>query len=263
MTIGSDVSPPAEPPSTRDLPAHESRRLRAVAARDPDPEAAYRELARRRLEGEPLQYLEGTAAFGPLDLLVDRRVLVPRPETEQLWDLACRTVRDPRVVVDLGTGSGALAVALATRFPGARVLAVDASPDAAEVARTNADRLRVDVEVLEGDLFGPLPPEVRGRVDLLVANPPYVAEQEWDDLPSDVRREPREALVAGPEGTEVLDRIAAASPAWMAPGGWVVCEIGATQGAHCRRVFSDGGLVDVDVRQDLAGRDRFVLGRRR
>lgn len=256
------MRPACGPADANDLPAHEARRLRSAASHATDPDAAYQELVRRRLGGEPLQYLEGTAAFGPFDLVVDPRVLVPRPETEQLWELACRIAGDPRVIVDLGTGSGALAVALARRFPDAFVVAVDASADAADVARTNADRLGARVEVLVGDLFEPLPSDLEGTVDLLVSNPPYVAEREWDRLPVDVRREPRAALVAGPEGTEILDRIAQAVRTWLAPGGWVVCEIGATQGSHCRRAFTDAGLVDVDVRADLAGRDRFVMGRR-
>jgi release factor glutamine methyltransferase len=244
------------------LPDHEVRRLRSVASTAEDPDAAYRQLVRRRLEGEPLQYLEGTAAFGPFDLVVDPRVLVPRPETEQLWELACRTVAHPGVIVDLGTGSGALAVALARRFPKARVVAVDASAAAADVARLNADRLDVRVDVVVGDLFQPLPPDLAGTVDLLVSNPPYVADSEWAQLPADVRREPRSALVAGPTGTEILDRIAREVPRWLAPGGWVLCEIGAAQGAHCRREFEEAGLADVEIRADLTGRDRFVMGRR-
>lgn len=215
-----------------------------------------------RLRGHPLQYLEGTAAFGPLDLAVDDRVLIPRPETEQLWEMACRLVPHPRVVLDLGTGSGALALAFAHRFPAARVVAVDASPGALEVASANGDRLGLAVEWLAGDLFDPLPAELEGAVDLLVSNPPYVAEAEWPDLPTDVRHEPRQALVAGPRGTEVLERIAAAAPRWLAPGGWLACEIGETQGGWAREAFS-AGLVDVEVRPDLTGRDRFVVGRRR
>lgn len=240
------------------LPPHELRRLMVAADGNP---TRYAALVARRLRGEPLQYVEGSAAFGPLDLVVDPRVLIPRPETEQLWELACSLAEDPRLVLDLGTGSGALALALAHRFPAARVIAVDASRDALDVAVDNGRRLDLEVEWLAGDLFDPVPSELQGRLDLVVSNPPYVAEGEWDELPEDVRREPRQALVAGPAGTEVLDRIAAEVRPWLSPGGWVLCEIGETQGAHVEAGFA-AALEQVEVRTDLAGRDRFVIGRR-
>lgn len=241
------------------LPRHEARRLWDTARRD---EALFRALEARRLEGEPLQYLEGTAAFGPLDLLVDRRVLIPRPETEQLWEMVARTVPEPGIVVDLCTGSGALAVACQATWPEARVIATDVSSDAADVARLNAERLGVGIEVMVGDLFEALPADIRGGVDLIVSNPPYVTEGEWESLPVDVQAEPRLALVAGPAGTEVLDRIAATAPTWLTPGGLLAVEMGETQGAAVTRAFEAAGLVDVDVRIDLTGRDRFVLGRK-
>lgn len=254
------------PPSSR-LPVHEARRLWEAARRrahesrgDVDPADVYRRMERERLDGTPLQYLEGTAAFGPIELAVDERVLVPRPETEQLWELAESLVTAPTLVVDLGTGSGALAILLARSHPGARVIAVDRSTDAAEVARANAAVLAPQVEVLVGDLFDPLPVDATHAVDLVVSNPPYVAEGEWDTLPPDVRREPRAALVAGPEGTEVLDRIAADVGRWLRHGGVVACEIGETQGAHVAGAFDRAGLVDVSIRPDLTGRPRFALG---
>lgn len=236
------------------LPAHELRRLRSVASGAEDLER----LVALRLAGEPLAYLEGTAAFGPLELVVDERVLVPRPETEQLWELATGLVDAPDLIVDLCTGSGALALALAGQ---ARVLATDVSPGAVEVARINAARLGVRVEVMQGDLFEPLPPEIKGQVDLVVANPPYVAEREWTLLPADVRREPRIALVAGPTGTEVIERIAADVGNWLRPGGWVAIEIGETQGRRSAG-FLGRRLESVEIRKDLAGRERFVVGRR-
>lgn len=249
----------AEHPPASPLPVHEARRLWHVCLDDEDPLPHFRALEARRLSGEPLQYLEGTAAFGPLDLLVDERVLIPRPETEQLWDLARSLVDAPRVIVDLCTGSGALALAFKHTFPSARVLATDISSDAVAVAVANARRLGLELELLTGDLYDPLPPDIAGSVDLLVANPPYVTEGEWDVLPPDVRHEPRIALVAGAEGTEVFDRIAADAARWLRPGGWFACEIGETQAAHCRRVAS-ASLAGVRIVDDLAGRPRFCLG---
>ncbi len=237
------------------LPPHERRRLLALGHDDPE------ELARRRLAGEPLQYLEGTAAFTDFDVIVDSRVLIPRPETEGLFDLVVRELGgdSPSVVVELGTGSGAIAIALARRFADAAVHATDISEDALDVARHNARRLGVDISFHRGDLFAALPGALRGRVDLLVSNPPYVAEHEWKLLPPDVRREPRAALIAGPRGTEVLERIASGAPEWMAPGGLVACEIGETQGEVVREAFA--ALGDARIRPDLAGCDRYVVVR--
>lgn len=239
------------------LPVHETRRLAALGG---DTEA----LISRRLAGEPLQYIEGSAAFGPIELLVDDRVLVPRPETEQLWDEAVRAV-DGRVgpgsvLVDLCTGAGGIALALKHRFPTARVIGTDVDPDALVLARANGQRLDLDVEWREGDLFGALPLELRGRIDLITTNPPYVSEYEWEALPEDVKREPRQALVAGPRGTEVVDRIANEAYWWLGVGGWVFCEIGETQGQNARSEF--GRWMDTDLRTDLAGRDRILIARK-
>lgn len=239
-----------------DLPPHELRRLRNVAGDDQHLD----ELVRRRLEGEPLQYLEGTAAFGPFDLAVDERVLIPRPETEGLWDLACSLVTSPAVIVDLCTGSGALAIALARRFPDARVIGTDLSEDALGVARVNGAALAPDVEWRKGDLFDALEPSLRGKVDLLVSNPPYVSAAEWGELPVDVRREPRMALVAGKTGLEILSRIADEAATWLRPGGKLVCEIGEKQGRAVRDVFSR--YHDVVVLRDLTDRDRYLVAGR-
>lgn len=209
-----------------------------------------------RLEGEPLQYLEGTAPFGPIDLHVDHRVLVPRPETEGLFDMACRMVRNPEVIVDLCTGSGALALALKQVFPGAAVFATDISSDAIEVASYNRNKLGLNVYLAEGDLFSPLPEALLGEVDLIVANPPYVAEDEFDRLPEDVRREPKIALVAGPTGLETIERIGSTVAKWLRPGGVVAIEIGETQGQEAASRLK--GLPAV-VRTDLSGRDRYVV----
>lgn len=236
-----------------ELADHELRRLRAVAA-DDDELAAF---VARRVDGEPLQYIEGSAPFGPFDLVVDDRVLVPRPETEGLWELAANLVDDPRIIVDLCTGSGALAIALASTFPGARVVGTDLSEAALEVARVNGAAHAPGVEWSQGDLFGALDSELAGRIDLVVSNPPYVAATEWAALPDDVRREPKVALVAGPTGLEVLGRIATESVGWLAPGGLVVCEIGETQGAEATEIFAT--FESVRVVADLSGRDRYLV----
>lgn len=235
------------------IPDHERRRLQAVAA-DPEKLAA---LVRRRLSGEPLQYLEGTAAFGPFELVVDPRVLVPRPETEGLWEIARTLVDQPNVIVDLCTGSGALAIALASSFLDARVIGTDISGSALEVARINGAAHAPGVEWAQGDLFDALEPSLAGSVDLVVANPPYVATSEWGRLPIDVRHEPRVALVSGPTGLEVLRRIATESPAWLAAGGMIACEIGESQAGEVSEMFS--GFASVRVLPDVAGRDRYLV----
>jgi release factor glutamine methyltransferase len=256
------------------LPDHETRRLATAAsgrsrsqlATDPlsdDELARFDRLVAQRLAGEPLQYLEGTAAFGPLELTIDRRALIPRPETERVWEEAVTSLHEAgpgTVIVDLGTGSGALALALKHAFPRARVYGVDVSEEALSLARVNAERTGLDVTFLQGDLFDPLPDDLRGRVDLVVSNPPYVAAGELDALPAEVRdHEPHVALVAGPSGTEVLERIAEEAFWWVGIGGWVICEIGETQGESADLLF---GMYDREVRQDLTGRDRILVARK-
>ena len=256
------------------MPSHEYERLvaavsgrplRAVegASLTPEQQADLDGLVARREAGEPLQYLEGTAAFGPLEVAVDGRALIPRPETEGLWELAVAALEDVgpgTTIVDLGTGTGVLALALKHAFPEARVYGVDDSDDALALARENARRLGLDVEFLPGDLFDALPQRLVGRLDLVVSNPPYVAEDEWHDLPADVRdHEPRHALVAGPSGTEILERIADDGYWWLGVGGYLLCEIGETQGPALEVAF---GAFDRHIRQDLSGRDRYVVARK-
>lgn len=241
------------------IPDHELRRLRAVAADGEMLDA----LVARRLAGEPLQYLEGSVQFGPLELGIDRRALIPRPETERLWELAVERLGDAgpgTVIVDLCTGSGALALALKHAFPEARVYGTDLSEEALMLAKENAAATGLDVEFLHGDLFAALPGRLQGRIDLLVANPPYVADAEVASLPTDVRHhEPRMALTSGPTGLEVIRRIADDGYWWVGIGGWVVCEIGETQGAAVERLF---GHFDREIERDLTGRDRYVIARR-
>ena len=226
-----------------ELPDHEVRRLRGVAANQEHFEA----LVDARQAGQPLQYLEGRVQFGPVEVAVDARVLIPRPETEYMFELAAKAAVGPRVIVDLCTGSGALALALKQVFPAARVIGTDKSVAALSVARSNG----TGVEWLEGDLFAALPEDLQGEIDLLVANPPYVSAGEWEALPTDVQHEPVEALVAGPKGTEVVERILTELEVWMSPGGQAWVEIGESQG-------SLGERFGVEVVKDQYGVNRFL-----
>ena len=194
-----------------------------------EPRTAFRELIKRRGQGEPVAYLTGSKEFFSLDFRVTPDVLVPRPETESLVVRAldlCRSLPAPRIA-DVGTGSGAIAVALARHLPQAHVTAIDISPAAVAVAAANVQthQLADRVCVCEGDLLEGRPAEE--MFDLIVSNPPYIREDEFAGLPLDVRDyEPRAALVAGPRGVEPLERLAAMSATRLVPGGWLLVEIG-------------------------------------
>jgi len=254
-----------------DLPRHEAERLLMAAAAwdrsklavggvvEPAAAAEFRATVGRRRHGEPLQYIEGTAQFGPLELLVDDRALIPRPETEQLWELVvARFPTAPDLVVDLCTGSGNLALACKHAWPDAAVFATDSSSDAASLARLNAVRLGLDVTVLTGDLYQPLPHHLQHRVDVIVANPPYLAAAELATLAVEVRvHEPVAALVAGPRGDEVMTRIAAEAAQWLRPGGTIAVEISEFRAADAAALFEG---FDAEIVNDLAGKPRFVVG---
>lgn len=255
-----------------DLPRHETERLLQVATGrsrselivgvdiSGEEEERFLDLVERRLSGEPLQYIEGVIPFGPVDIEVDVRVLIPRPETEQLYELAVAEAPSPRVIVDLCTGSGNVALALKHSFPGADVYASEISVEAAALAGENASRNGLAVLVLEGDLFDPMPAAISGRVDLVTANPPYVASAEVADLAAEVRdHEPAAALVAGPRGVEVIARIASSVDPWLSSGGVVVCEIGESQRREVLDLFAGFSAA---VHPDLTGRDRFLVARR-
>jgi len=227
-------------------------------------EQSLRAMVARRVAGEPLQYVIGWAPFGPLRLRVGPGVFVPRPETEGLADRAATRLRaaaDPRVAVDLCAGSGAIACFLAAEVPGARVLATELDPGALAWARPNAERY--GVELLAGDLDAPLPPELAGRVDVLCANVPYVPTGAIATMPRDVRdHEPLLALDGGPDGLDVLRRLAAGAGHWLAPGGGLFCEIGEDQAEAATALLTAAGLARVAVHPDLVGRDRIVEGTR-
>lgn len=213
----------------------------------------------QRCSGVPLQHLTGEQGFLDLVLTVRPGVFVPRPETEVLVVRALETLerRAAPVVVDVGTGTGAVALAIKHARDDARVLATDRSEDAVALARENAGRLHLEVEVRLGDLLAPLPGELRGAVDLIVSNPPYIAHEEYADLPPEVRQDPYEALIGG---TDVHRRLAEAAPAWLRPGGWIVLEIGASQGQEVGTYLANP-FSSVEVLPDLAGRDRVVRAR--
>jgi release factor glutamine methyltransferase len=233
--------------------------------------ARWSRMVERREAGEPLQYVLGRWGFRGLDLLVDRRVLIPRPETEQVVSIALELLdamgsgRDgPTTVVDLGTGSGAIALSVACERPRANIWGTDRSAAALEVARANLagiGRAAARVRVVEGDWFDALPRELAGSVDLIVANPPYVAT--GDALPDDVAQwEPPEALRAGSTGLDAIAVITRDAPQWLRAGGALVVEIGETQGDAASELASTAGLTDVEVRSDLAGRPRVLCARR-
>ena len=253
-----------------ELPLHEILRLKQAATGrsrrsllvDPELSAEegsrFSELVRRRLDGEPLQYLEGSVSFGGLEIAVDRRALIPRPETEELFELAASLVEEPDTIVDLCTGSGNLALALKYRFPAAEVFATDISDAALALAAENAARLGLDVHYAAGDLFAPLPEEIAGTVGLIVANPPYVGD--GDELPLVVRdHEPPAALFAGADGLDVVRRIAAEAGPWLAVDGAIAVEVGSAMAEEAGRLFA---AFAPDLLGDMHGQQRFVVGRK-
>jgi release factor glutamine methyltransferase len=215
----------------------------------------------RRARGEPLQYVLGRWGFRHLDVMVDRRVLIPRPETEIVVEHALSIIDDldAKVVVDLGTGSGVIALAVASEYPNVTVWATDVSAAALDVARANLaglGRSATRVRLVEGDWFAALPLELRGTVDVIVSNPPYVADDEV--LPAEVADwEPRDALVAGPTGLEAIEAILSGALEWLAPRGAAVVEIGEAQATAA--IAAARGFT-ADVRLDLAGRPRVLVG---
>jgi release factor glutamine methyltransferase len=230
----------------------------------------YGELVRRRLRREPVAYIVGTKGFRRIELAVDQRVLVPRPETELLVEVALE--RGPRRVLDVGTGSGAIALAVADELPEAEVVATDTSPAALEVARANAERLGLDARVrFEA---GTVP--AGESFDLVLANLPYVAERDWAGLEPEVTQwEPRAALLAGDDGLDAYRALLAplaegpaeclrptfsdqATPVEAAAA--IALEIGAGQAVEVAELLRDAGFEEIEVRRDLAGLERVVMG---
>ena len=244
------------------------------------PGAHLTELVGRRVAGEPLQYVLGGWLFRGLDLLVDPRVLIPRPETEVTAQVAIdeavrlgarRGRSDPwsgatttYSMADLGTGSGALALALASELPDAEVWGTDVSDDALAVARANLAGTGLPstrVRLARGSWFDALPATLRGHLRLVVSNPPYVAESEVAELPAEVRHEPQGALVSGTTGTEAIEELAREAPVWLEATATFVCEIAPHQAEAASKVSTASGFDEVLVRRDLSGRDRVLVAR--
>jgi len=222
---------------------------------------AYGRALCRRCTGSPLQHLTGDQGFRRLVLEVRPGVFVPRPETEVLVDVVLRSISsvDAPVVVDLCTGSGTVALAVADEHPGATVFATDVSEEAVALARVNADRLGLPITVVRGDLFEPLAVELQGTVDVVCANPPYVSRARRDELPPDVLADPDIAVFGEPE---LYERIFADAYAWVRAGGSVAVEIEDDAASWVVAAASVAGFEDVVVQRDLTGRDRVVSGRR-
>ena len=236
--------------------------------------ARFHSMLERRAAGEPLQYVVGSWGFRTLDLMVDRRVLIPRPETEVVagWavdeaaGLAAAGSADGRevVVVDLGTGSGAIALSVAVECPQSRVFATDVSADALAVARANLaglGRAAARVSLHEGDWFDALPDVLRGSVDVVVSNPPYIGTGE--ELPPVVADwEPPVALWSGPAGHEAVETVIDGASQWLRPGGALVLEVASHRAEESADLAAGAGLAEVRIERDLAGLQRVVIGRR-
>ncbi|TDK21737.1 peptide chain release factor N(5)-glutamine methyltransferase [Luteimonas aestuarii] len=235
--------------------AHDDAELDASQA------ARFETLLARRVQGEPVAYLVGSRGFWTFDLAVTPDTLIPRPETERLVEAALsRLPADtPLRIADLGTGSGAIALALASECPQSMVVATDASEAALAVARGNADAARVaNIRFRVGDWYGPLRED---RFDLIASNPPYIAGDDEHLQRGDLRFEPVQALTPGGDGLSAIRVLAAGAPRHLLPGGWLLLEHGHDQGDAVRTLLVSAGLVDVATLQDLEHRDRVTLGR--
>lgn len=231
-------------------------------------EARVAAMVARLKAGEPLQYILGRWAFRNLDLAVDDRALIPRPETEQVVSEALAELAriSGRVILDLGTGSGAIALSLVAEVVDSEVWAVDSSPTALSLAEENlramAPHARARAQLRLGSWYEPLPEAIRGRVDLVISNPPYIAEDEVGDLPPQVWDwEPRLALVAGPTGREAITRVLEGAPDWLARPGAAVIEIAPAQADQVLGLARRAGFDFAEVRPDLAGRARVLVAR--
>jgi release factor glutamine methyltransferase len=228
-------------------------------------EGRFAEMVARRARREPLAYVLGTVNFRGLELEVGPGVLVPRAETEVTAGRAIARARERGTrptVVDVGTGCGAIALSLAAEVPDARIFATEASGAARGWALRNLARTGLRCTLLPGNLMAPLHPALGGGVDVIVSNPPYVPDDEWDGLEPEVRRfEPKEAVLGGPTGLEVIAELLEQVRMWIAPGGWLVMEIAPPQADRVCKLLGVIGYANVELTPDLAGRARVVEGR--
>lgn len=221
--------------------------------------ARLRDLVKRRAQGEPLQHLLGTVEFCGQTFLCDKRALVPRPETEELVELLKSEIRNPKFeILDVGTGSGVIALSLAKEFPEAKVFAVDISDDALALAKENAARLGLSerVEFRKGDLLE----NFSERFDLIVANLPYVSMQDRQSLTREVLHDPEVALFAGEKGDELARKLIEQAPARLNPGGLLALEIGINQAEGLTEFLRQKNYHDIRAKKDYSGTPRFVLG---
>ena len=258
----------------------EARWIVSEAASDPWPhlldelvsvraERYFAQMVERRAAGEPLQYVLGRWPFRQLDLIVDRRVLIPRPETEQVVEVALGELAllgSAPVVVDLGTGSGAIALSVAAEARPGAVWATDASPDAIAMARANLVGLggsrAPKVRLAVGSWWDALPDELRGQISLVISNPPYVSTAEMGSLPAVVADwEPASALHGGPRGLDAIEVIVAGAPTWLARPGTLVVELAPHQATAATALARAAGFQETRVEKDLAGRDRALVAR--
>ena len=216
----------------------------------------------RRTAGEPLQYVTGVAGFRRLELAVGPGVFIPRPETELVAERAMQRLPYGGTVVDVGTGSGAIALSIADERPDANVFATEASSEAMSWAVKNRDALGAKVALVKCDLLSGLPHEARGAIDVVVSNPPYIARADAESLPSDVvDHEPAGALFADNGGLSLIDALARQAPASLRPGGWLVLEIGEGQAEVVSSLLRALGYEQVSISRDLNGRNRIAEGR--
>ncbi len=227
--------------------------------------AVFNKLVSRRLKWEPVAYITGRKEFWSFTLEVNKGVLIPRPDTEIILEEALavgKNIIAPRIA-DIGTGSGAIALALAKELPEPKITATDISPAALKVAKKNARNLKLgkNIEFLKGDLFAP----VKGLFDIIVSNPPYISAAKYEELPRGVKDfEPKIALLAGQTGVEFYEKLIYQSKNHLKKDGWLLMEIGAPQAEKIRDIMQECAFFeDIDVRRDYAGHDRVIKGRKK